>query len=243
MVILRSKLIVLRGWASLVAETRSVCSEGAGAFLTQLSAWLSTEYVYTSTRLLQAVEHAGKRTKAEGEGDPSNPGIDPATRRELEDRIAELSKENAVLEKVIFDSTSTRMEPECDDHYSVSARHFSTTNSQKRRTSPFPPICMSRASRSIDCRRNTLAPLVGSRAFATLYNRRTTFTRRGTTRRQNSEPRKLGWLLLAINVVSKSSHLPCSFFCFFIYTFISQSQAGLGSPRSRTRIGGRAGEA
>jgi hypothetical protein len=54
----------------------------------------------TSTRLLQTMEHAGKRT--EPEGDPSNPEIDPATRRELENRIAELSKENAVLEKVVF---------------------------------------------------------------------------------------------------------------------------------------------
>jgi hypothetical protein len=41
-----------------------------------------------------------KRTKSDG--DPSDPEIDPATRRELEDRMAELSKENAVLEKVIL---------------------------------------------------------------------------------------------------------------------------------------------
>jgi hypothetical protein len=41
-----------------------------------------------------------KRTKSDG--DPSDPEIDPATRQELEDRIAELSKENAVLEKVIL---------------------------------------------------------------------------------------------------------------------------------------------
>jgi hypothetical protein len=216
----RSKLIVLRGWASLVAETRSVCSEGAGAFLSQLSAWLSTEFVYTSTRPLQAVEYAGKRTKAEREGDTSNPGIDPATRRELEDRIGELSKENAVLEKVVFDPTG--MEPECDDRpfdYSVSARHFSTTNSPKRRTRLFPPICTTCASRSIDCRRNTLAPLVGRPAFATLYKRGTTFTRRGTTRRQNSEPRKLGWLLLAINVVSNPPFPPSSFFFSFIRSY------------------------
>ena len=91
---------MFRGWASLVAETRDVCSEGAGAFLTQLSAWLSTEYIYTSTPPLQATEHAGKRTKPEG--DPSNPETNPATGRELEDRIAELSKESAVLEKVVF---------------------------------------------------------------------------------------------------------------------------------------------
>jgi len=46
------------------------------------------------------MEGAGKRAKADGEG--SDPEIEPATRREMEDRIGELSKENAVLEKVVF---------------------------------------------------------------------------------------------------------------------------------------------
>lgn len=33
-------------------------------------------------------------------GDPPDPDIDPATRRQLGDRIAEISRENALLEKV-----------------------------------------------------------------------------------------------------------------------------------------------
>ena len=46
------------------------------------------------------MEGAGKRAKADSER--CDPEIDPATRREMEDRIGELSKENAVLEKVVF---------------------------------------------------------------------------------------------------------------------------------------------
>jgi hypothetical protein len=47
------------------------------------------------------MEGAGKRAKA-ADSEPCDPEIDPATRREMEDRISELSKENAVLEKVVF---------------------------------------------------------------------------------------------------------------------------------------------
>jgi hypothetical protein len=133
------------------------------------------------------------------------------------------------------------MELDCDHlfDYSVSARPFSISNSQKSPTRLFPPIWTSCESRSVDSRRNTLALLVGRRVSATHYRRGTTFTRRGTTRRQNSEPRRPGWLLLARNAVSTS--IPPSSL-LFSFSLTSHSQAGLGSPRSRTTVGRRAGE-
>jgi hypothetical protein len=64
----------------------------------------------------------GKRTKSDGDPSPSDPEIDPATRRELEDRISELSKENAVLEKVtLIASILTPMELDCDHLPSIIA--------------------------------------------------------------------------------------------------------------------------
>lgn len=41
------------------------------------------------------------RAKSDGDPPDPDPDIDPATRRQLEDRIAEISRENALLEKVI----------------------------------------------------------------------------------------------------------------------------------------------
>jgi hypothetical protein len=52
-----------------------------------------------SAELDQAAENAGKQAEPDVVN-PPDPELGPATRRQLEDRIAELSRENAILEKV-----------------------------------------------------------------------------------------------------------------------------------------------
>ncbi|KAH9998330.1 hypothetical protein BJV77DRAFT_1064847 [Russula vinacea] len=80
-----------RAWLAVKAklESRLVLSAEVGQALLQRH----EAYV----RRMQATERADKRAKLDN--DPSDPAIDPANRRQLEDRIAELSRENAVLEK------------------------------------------------------------------------------------------------------------------------------------------------
>lgn len=85
--------------------------------------------------------------------------------------------------------------------FSVSARRFLITNSQKFRTRLFLPICKSCASLSVACQRSTLALSVGRRAFDRRFKRGTTSTRRGTMRHKSSGPRNRSWPLLTINVV------------------------------------------
>ncbi|KAI0248670.1 hypothetical protein BJV78DRAFT_1284572 [Lactifluus subvellereus] len=95
-----------KAWLAVKAklETRLVLSAEVGQAL------LQRHEAYVE-------ERAGQR--AQPDGDPSDPDLDPATRRQLEDRIAKLSHENAMLEKVpyylhpTFISGTERTDPPC----------------------------------------------------------------------------------------------------------------------------------
>ncbi|KAI9508672.1 hypothetical protein F5148DRAFT_979510 [Russula earlei] len=81
-----------KAWLAVKAklESRLVLSAEVGQALLQRH----EAYV---RRLVQATKHASNRPKPDD--DPPDPEISPATRKQMEDRIAELSRENAVLEK------------------------------------------------------------------------------------------------------------------------------------------------
>ncbi|KAI0265101.1 hypothetical protein BC834DRAFT_970298 [Gloeopeniophorella convolvens] len=80
-----------KAWLAVKAklESRLVLSAEVGQALLQRH----EAYV----RRMQAAEHAGSRAKATE--DATDPDVDHATRQQLQDRIADLSRENAVLEK------------------------------------------------------------------------------------------------------------------------------------------------
>lgn len=82
-----------KAWLAVKAklESRLVLSAEVGQALLQRH----EAYV----RRMQATERADSAKRAESNGDPPDPDIDPVTRRQLEDRIAEISRENALLEK------------------------------------------------------------------------------------------------------------------------------------------------
>ncbi|KAH9960468.1 hypothetical protein BC827DRAFT_1207953 [Russula dissimulans] len=81
-----------KAWLAVKAklESRLVLSAEVGQALLQRH----EAYV----RRVQAAENAGKQAKPDVVN-PPDPELSPATRRQLEDRIAELSRENAILEK------------------------------------------------------------------------------------------------------------------------------------------------
>ncbi|KAF8506038.1 hypothetical protein F5888DRAFT_1839915 [Russula emetica] len=87
-----------RAWLAVKAklESRLVLSAEVGQALLQRH----EAYV----RRMQATECADSAKQAKSNGDPQDPDIDPATRRQLEDRIAEISRENALLEKALLDN-------------------------------------------------------------------------------------------------------------------------------------------
>ena len=75
-------------------------------------------------------------------------------------------------------------------------------NLLKRRTRVSLPICKRCVTLSVICQQNTLGPSAGRHAFARRPKRGMIFTRRGTTRRRSSEPRRPSWCHSVISAVS-----------------------------------------
>jgi hypothetical protein len=170
----------------------------------------------------KATERAdsAKRAKSNGDSpDPPDPEIDPATRRQLEDRIAEISRENALLEKVAptyfshFGFSDALIVP-FPFPSSVSRRRYLTTNSPKCPIKIFLPICKTCVPHSIACRQNMLAPPVGRRASARRYKRGMIFNKRETARHKSSEAQRPGWALLVTDAVSPVPNRSHSFISF-----------------------------